>query len=248
MLINKIEELSMNAWPSIQTKLYDGWVLRFSDGYTKRANSVNPIYESTIKLDEKIDFCEKQYSLFDIPAVFKLTGESNPKGIDKRLEERGYTKIDETSVKILNLKQYTYNEPKDIKIETNFSDEWIDGFFWCSCIDKRDQTAARKILGNIMGEVICVTRYENKEFAGCGFCAIERGFAGIFDIVVEKSHRRKGYGKEIISSILSEAYKKGVRTTYLQVVVGNTPAERLYDKLGFNEAYRYWYRKQEKFQ
>lgn len=41
------EELQMNALPSLQTILYDGWVLRFAKGYTNRANSVNPIYEGT---------------------------------------------------------------------------------------------------------------------------------------------------------------------------------------------------------
>jgi hypothetical protein len=52
-----MEELSLNAWPAHQTLLYDGWVIRFANGYTKRANSVNPLYLSTIDLDEKIAFC-----------------------------------------------------------------------------------------------------------------------------------------------------------------------------------------------
>jgi hypothetical protein len=43
-----IEELSMNAWPSIQTVLLDGWILRMSNGYTKRANSVNPLYSEPV--------------------------------------------------------------------------------------------------------------------------------------------------------------------------------------------------------
>lgn len=38
------EELSMNAHPAIKTHVYDGWLLRFANGYTNRANSVNMIY------------------------------------------------------------------------------------------------------------------------------------------------------------------------------------------------------------
>ena len=60
-MIRSIEELSMNAWPAMQTLHYDGWVLRFADGYTKRANSVYPLYPSEINVDEKIDFCESFY-------------------------------------------------------------------------------------------------------------------------------------------------------------------------------------------
>ena len=54
-IITQLEELSINAWPSLQTMLYDGWVLRFSDGYTKRANSSNPLYGGVLSVDEKID-------------------------------------------------------------------------------------------------------------------------------------------------------------------------------------------------
>jgi len=54
---NKIqlyEELSLNAHPSLQTQVYDGWILRYANGYTSRANSINPLYQSTLDLQEKI--------------------------------------------------------------------------------------------------------------------------------------------------------------------------------------------------
>ena len=40
-LIKTIEDLSLNAWPSHQIELYDGWILRFSYFYTHRTNSVD---------------------------------------------------------------------------------------------------------------------------------------------------------------------------------------------------------------
>ena len=85
-----IEELSMNAWPAMQTMLYDGWVLRAADGYTKRANSVYPLYPSEINLDEKIRFCELFYRDLGLPAVFKMTEASTPANLDARLDVLGY--------------------------------------------------------------------------------------------------------------------------------------------------------------
>ena len=103
-MIRSIEELSMNAWPAMQTLHYDGWVLRYSDGYTKRANSVYPLYPSEINLDEKIEFCESFYHDRGLPAVFKLTEASTPANLDARLAERGYRKDSPTSVQTLDLR------------------------------------------------------------------------------------------------------------------------------------------------
>lgn len=77
---------------------------------------------------------------------------------------------------------------------------------------------------------------------GCGFGIIEHDHIGIFDIVVNKSYRGRKFGRNIMNGILNIAQEKGIGTAYLQVVVGNTVAENLYESLGFQEAYRYWYR------
>src|SRR5580693_6740913 len=86
--ITQLEELSINAWPSLQTLVYDGWVLRFADGYTKRANSSNPLYEGVLDVDEKIDACEKLYSGRRLDTVFKLTTASHPADLDRILSAR----------------------------------------------------------------------------------------------------------------------------------------------------------------
>lgn len=246
-MIRKMEELAMNAWPSLQTKFYDGWVLRFADGYTRRANSVCPIYESTIPVDEKIDFCEKEYGLRNLPTLFKLTTESNPEGIDARLEERGYVRENEAALRILNLGQYVPHESQGVVVESQFSNEWLDGFFRCSNIaDEKTQLSAKEILDNILGPVICVTKQVEGKVVGCGYGAVERDYIGIFDIVVDKDYRGNSYGKDIMNGILGTALQKNIKTAYLQVAVGNIPAEKLYNGIGFKEAYRYWYRKLEK--
>ena len=38
--IKKIEDMSLNAWPSHKMELYDGLILRFSYFYTHSTNSV----------------------------------------------------------------------------------------------------------------------------------------------------------------------------------------------------------------
>ena len=48
--ISLIEEISMNAHPSLKTIVYDGWILRFVNEHTNRANSINLTYPGKLPL------------------------------------------------------------------------------------------------------------------------------------------------------------------------------------------------------
>jgi Acetyltransferases len=246
-MIRYFEELTLNAWPAVQTRLYDGWLLRFADGYTKRANSVNPIYQFTLPLAEKIQYCEYEYQKQNLPAVYKLTADSPPE-LDRELEKGNYMRFDETAVRLLDMNHYRYRKPAGIIIENEFSDDWFRSFISCSNLENpKFQSAARNILHNISGEIVVISKKNNDKIIGCGFGAIERGNIGIFDIIVDRNHRGKGYGLDIMDGILSVAADKKMKNAYLSVIVGNVPAQRLYEKIGFQEIYHYWYRQKNIF-
>lgn len=79
-----LEELAMNAWPALQTLFYDGWVLRFANGYTKRANSVHPLYPATGDAVHNVAVCADMYRARGLPVVFKMTPASEPAGLEDR--------------------------------------------------------------------------------------------------------------------------------------------------------------------
>src|SRR5215510_11714647 len=103
MDFRRLEEIAMNAWPALQQVLYDGWVLRFANGYTKRANSVNPLYVSCGAIAEKIAFCERCYANHGVPAIFRLTSCLAPLELDVALEQRGYQLLDPSLVLTMDL-------------------------------------------------------------------------------------------------------------------------------------------------
>jgi hypothetical protein len=59
--IRELEKLSLSAWPADTELRLDGWALRFTRGYTRRANSVHPLHESTRPTAQKIRECEQLY-------------------------------------------------------------------------------------------------------------------------------------------------------------------------------------------
>ena len=90
-MIRKIEELSINAFPTAKTLHYDGWILRISGGKSKRLNSAYSLYSSTIDIEEKIRVCEEVYVKKNLRRVFKLTDQSAPKELDDILRRKGYS-------------------------------------------------------------------------------------------------------------------------------------------------------------
>ncbi|MFT3895898.1 MAG: GNAT family N-acetyltransferase [Anaerolineales bacterium] len=244
-MITTIEELSLNAWAALQTMLYDGWVIRFANGYTKRANSVNPIYPSSMGLDEKLQFCESLYRKKGLPVVFKLTPDIYPRDLDKRLEERGYRKDSPTSVQTADIEFLHLQATSEIKIQESLPDEWLDSFRAMSAVSGQHRETLRKILTNIIPRHCFVSLTSGNKIVACGVGVLQSGYIGLFDIVTDPDFRRHGYGQQVVQSILMWGKENGAAMAYLQVMLNNPPALRLYEKLGFLEQYQYWYRVRE---
>ena len=241
-MIRTIEELSMNAWPALQILHYDGWVLRCADGYTKRANSIYPLYPSEIDVGEKIDFCESFYQDRNLPVVFKLTHASTPANLDVRLKALGYCPASHTSVQLLDLTQGEYGTMEDIELSSEDSETWQAAIVRMNGMDSNHKVTHENILRAILpGKCFASLSVEGR-VTGCGLAVLQAGYLGLFDIVIDTPIRARGYGTRLVNAMLAWGVQQGAHTAYLQVMCDNEPATRLYRKLGFMEKYRYWYR------
>ncbi len=243
-MIRYIEELSLNAWASLQTVVYDGWILRFSNGYTKRANSINPIYGSTEDLDYKLQYCEDIFLARNLKPVFKMTKSVYPESLDAILEERGYTSIDHTSVQLLSLSELRNPVIHTVRFDQELTDEWLNQFCMLNN-QKANKTTMKQMLSLILPKTCFVSLYDSDTLVGCGLGVLERGYLGVFDIVTDLRHRNRGFGEQLMLNLLKWGKDNGAEYAYLQVMLNNAPARRLYSKLGFQESYRYWYRLKE---
>lgn len=240
--ILQIEELSINAFPSILTELYDGWILRYSNGYTYRGNSINPLYSSTIGLEDKIEYCEYKYLKKGLPCVYKMT-ENVDEGLDSSLEKRGYTIEKSADIMIFKIDTNTDLQIKDVKISLDMTDEWLDGFLKLNGITNESmKSTAKTMLSNIQNPVFCVSINEGETMIACGLGVLENRKIGLYDINVTEQYRRKGFGTKICQALINEGIKNGADTAYLQVASLNEKAVQLYNSLGFKRLYTYWYR------
>jgi len=242
MMIRLIEELSMNAWPSLQTLHYDGWVLRFARGYTRRANSISPLYPSEINLEEKILACERIYRARELPVIFKMTPGSLPQELEAMLAERGFQAEAHTSVQFLDLQGWSSPSPVEVELTGAETVDWQVAFCQMSGLDSARQVTHEEILRSILPEKGFASVWAGSQIVACGLGVIQAGYIGLFDVVTRSDCRRQGFGERLLRGLLTWGKQQGMHTAYLQVMLNNPPALRLYEKLGFREAYRYWYR------
>ena len=243
----RIEELTLNGWPALYSSLHEGWLLRFADGYTKRANSVSPLYgsadtDNADRILERIEYCESLYKQAGQAAIFKITPFGGTGMLDDRLEQLGYDKADVSSVQTRSLLQLKEPHTREVTIADAVQDDWLSVLSEMTGMAEQARVSIKKILSSGSLQKGFFTLYEGGVSAAVGVGVIEQGYVGLYDIVVAESYRNKGLGEQLILNILKWAKNNGAAHSYLQVVKGNGPAIRLYEKLGYEEIYTYWYR------
>ena len=246
-LARRVEEASLNAWPALHQVLLDGWVLRFSRGFTKRANSITPLYPSKQSASAKVRYCEDLYARDRLPAIFRLTTIEDVEPLDRLLAERGYRKVDPTEVLHVPLEEDT---PRDTDgfVEASLA-SFLAAYARLSGLPGIEANAAHAalevhatVLRAIRAETVFGLLVDAGEPVACGMAVVERELAGLFDVVVHPESRRQGHGRALVEGLLDRASEMDARRAYLQVLKNNATARSLYAKLGFEPLYEYWYR------
>jgi GNAT superfamily N-acetyltransferase len=241
-MILTLEELALNAWPALQTQFYDGWILRYADGYTRRSNSVNPIYPSKRNLAQKIQDCESFYRSRNLPVTFKMTPDVYPENLDQQLEARGYILDAMTSVQTVELADLEFPTSPRYALFDHPNSSWFQAFCTMGKLSEKQRSILHGILGNITNKSCYVLIEKQGQAIATGLGVMERGYVGLFDIFTAEEYRKQGYGKAVVNAILNWAKQNGAHTSYLQVMCNNPPALHLYEKIGYKEQYTYWYR------
>ncbi|MBE9046846.1 GNAT family N-acetyltransferase [Pleurocapsales cyanobacterium LEGE 10410] len=241
--IQTIEELSLNALPCLQQILDDGWVLRFAEGYTKRANSVTPLYAGSPDLAQKIQRCEKIYHRFKLKPMFRLADIPQLETLDRALEELAYVKGDRVSVQTIDLNDSNLSS-NDLfpTIAYELSQEWLDHYVHAVDLPLQHWHTMATML-EIIPNPTCYAWLKNRQrFCSCGLGVIENDYLGLFFIATAKHRRGKGYARQLVSALLDWGKHHGATKAYVQVETNNQSAINLYNKLGFTEVYQYFYR------
>lgn len=239
MSFKEIEYAGFASWPSLEQSEAGGVVLRSANGYTKRANSANIIGAQDGDFAETVDKCEKYFSEKSLPCIFRLASFCNNKAFDNYLDQADYSQIDRSLVLYRSLED-TNLAAQNIVIKP--CGEWFESYCRISGSDISERERHLEILNRIEEKMLMAVLLEEGEEVSCGMGVVSNGYFGLFDIATSKDLRGRGYGEKLVNGMLAWAIANGVSESYLQVVADNIAAVKLYEKLGYQYCYEYWYR------
>jgi N-acetylglutamate synthase len=246
-LIRTIEEAAFGAWPALAQVFDDGWVLRFADGHTKRANSVNATYPSFGEVEAKIDRAEAWFGGRGLPTIFRVTPLAEPADLDARLAVRGYEAF-ETSRALYNpdlgaIVPAGLPDGVTLRLDASPSEGWLEAYLALSPLDAVKTAVLKRMLDLIVPSACFGWLHEDGRPLAAAITVVQGGLMGTYDVVTAPAARRRGLMRSLLGHLTAWARREaGAVAGEIFVVATNAPAGALYEGLGYRELYRYHYR------
>ncbi len=241
-LARRLEERALNASGALQSLVYDGWLIGYRAGPTKRLRCVNAFYASTLPLEEKVAFCTAFYAAAGLPAVFRVLPFSKPARLDRWLDRNGWLRFEPTLVLRSSLPTAPPPAATDASVAIVDAAAWQPLVAQLLDIDSEALPALVERAASFpLPHAGALIRREG-EVVACGLLKLEADHAGLFALFTAPAWRGRGLGRAVVAALLGEARRRCATTAYLQVTASNAPALALYRHFGFSPAYEYWYR------
>ncbi len=247
--VKQFQEFLMNAWPAEHYFFLNGWILRFTNGVTYRANSVIPFNYTGKKkqIENDIENVENAYKSFNLPTIFTMHEHFEPEELDEILRNLGYIEQDRTNALLMEVDKLDLSHiNKDFTYE--FYNERIKDFSSLLAKytkrDKYQQEIIKEITSRIMvpKKSFVIAKLEGEPIGTLMGVLNPHGYIYIADVFVVPEFRRQKIASSMLKTVIKEwAISNGAKNIWLQVELENNNAMKLYRNLGMKKIYNYYY-------
>ncbi|MEU7555144.1 GNAT family N-acetyltransferase [Streptomyces sp. NPDC044571] len=232
----ELARVGARAWQPLESEPLGDWTLRASAGFTRRANSVLPLGDPGIPLDEALARVTSWYAERDLPAyVQAATGAAGTQEmLCAELERRGWVNEVSAEVRIAALAPVADVEADvaQVRLTRAPDEDWLARYGRVE-----DPAAARKVLA--AGESVWFAAVPGRAI---GRLVVDGRWAGFAAVEVDPAHRREGLATAVMAALARRALEEGASAAWLQVETDNAGALALYEPLGFalHHAYHHY--------
>jgi N-acetylglutamate synthase len=239
----RVEAVCFNAFPSLKQAILDGWLLRFSKGVSRRANSANPLHPGFTPAHAVIEQIEAVYRRQGQPTIFRVPS-FLAAALDTPLTERGYGREGETCVLYGAMDAVPAAPDSGAELSAEPSPEWVAAMAEFQGHTEAHRAVYRRIVEAVAVPAAFAGLRIDGRLAALAYGAISDGLLCYESVITDTVRRRQGLGWRVIAGLAAWGREEGARGLCLQVEASNTPARALYDRFGLKtELYRYHYRR-----
>jgi ribosomal protein S18 acetylase RimI-like enzyme len=227
--VRRFEAAGFRAWPATSVH-YDGaWAVRLTGGHPAK------------RLKERIARASRRFDAYGRPLTFRMSPLASPK-ITAYLDEQNWSRFDESLVMRVALTSEMVSSALD-QIPLKDMGRFISAAIAIRNVDPALRPGLSEVISMIQPEAGLFVLENEDQPVSTAICVRDGDLAGLFEIATQASERGKGHGRRTILSALKWAQAHGARQAWLQVEAANEAAIGLYRSLGFEEVYRYHYRR-----
>jgi N-acetylglutamate synthase len=234
-LLLAIERAGVLAWPAVETHGIDGWLWRFANGGSQRANSVSTLDFDGADIDKAIADAEQRYRARGAPPMFQISDVCAPSDLGQRLAARGYTSKDRCTTLMrpapFDAAEIGGGFGGGFEIFDRATDEWTACY--ASVITPDRRRTAPDILARVpRGSAFCAVRRQGRIVATA--LGVTHGGVTIAECVASLAEvRGQGAASAVMRGLAAWGAAQGAHTVALQAVEHNAPAQALYRSLGY---------------
>jgi N-acetylglutamate synthase len=238
------ERRAFRTWPAATVEEHGGWVLRFNQGVTHRANSVfTADFAEGSDVDGAIVAAEAFFAAHGQPPRFMISPASRPDDLDARLEARGYVVEEPSLVRVAEARSIRALAPTDARVDVaKQPDTAWNRTFMTEYADTAEGAGRLRVVARIEPPAGFAVARVYGHVAAIGMGIVEDGWMTVLGMYTPAPWRGGGYGGAVLRALAAWAEGMGAANLFLQVTAFNAPAIRLYDKAGFRTVYGYHYR------
>lgn len=232
----ELARVASRAWRPVESEWLGDWELRAAGGFTRRANSVLPLGDPGMPLDEALTAVRRWYGERGLPAyVQTATGaEGTQEPLCAELERRGWVREVTAEVWTGGLAPVADRaEGTGVVLAREADEAWLSRYQRKGVSD-----VALRVLGS--GPSVWFATVPGADApAAVGRCVVDGRWASFAAVEVDPAQRRRGLATAVMAALARRALDEGASAAWLQVEADNPAARALYTGMGFAAHHAY---------
>ncbi len=258
--IAELQEAMLRHWLPPDTERLGDWVLRAAGGFTGRANSVLAVGDPGMPLPEALGAVRRWYAVRGLPAMASVPGpepagpggatpgaaaaRTDPAaGARAALRDGGWRVRDGASAFVFTAATAPLTSGPDLPagLALDLADRPDEA--WLATYHYRGQALPPHAVDVLTGapRVAFASVRDGGSTVAVARGSLAAAWLGVTAVDVVPAYRRRGLARVLLTALAGWGRDGGAASTFLQVSVGNVPAQALYRSAGFTLHHRYDY-------